>query len=331
MMADQFKALVTVKHDGQFSTSLGCRSKAELPAGELLIKVAYSSLNYKDALSASGHPGVSRYFPHTPGIDAAGIVEASSDSAFKVGDAVIVTGFDLGMNTAGGLAEFIRVPSAWVVPLPTGLSLKNAMVLGTAGLTAGLSVEKLLASGLKAPASVLVTGASGGVGSIAVALLSTLGFEVHASTAKLESRDWLQSLGAVNIIDRSEISQASAKPLLKPRWAAAIDTVGGDTLATVLKSVEHGGLVTCCGLTAGDHFDSSVYPFILRGVSLLGIDSVEIPLTAKQRIWQSFAADWALPQSVNEQLFEVVSLEQCVDYLPRFLAGGIRGRVLVEL
>lgn len=330
-MTKSFKALVTVECDGQFVTSLAERKVADLPAGDLLIKVAYSSLNYKDALSASGHPGVSRQFPHTPGIDAAGIVETSNNSAFQAGDAVIVTGFDLGMNTDGGLAEYIRVPASWAVPLPDGLSLKQAMVLGTAGLTAGLSVDKLIAAGIKPSALVLVTGASGGVGSVAVALLATQGFQVSASTGKASSGDWLQALGAETIIERDELAETTARPLLKARWGAAVDTVGGSTLATVLKSVEHSGLVTCCGLTAGDHFDPSVYPFILRGVSLLGVDSVEISLAEKQRIWQLFATDWTLAEGVIDQLVEVIDLEQCVDYLPRFLEGGIKGRVLVAL
>ena len=302
-----------------------------MPEGELLIKVAFSSLNYKDALSASGHPGVSRNFPHTPGIDASGVVESSSSDDFKPGDQVIVTGFDLGMNTAGGLAEYIRVPAAWVVPLPQGLSLKDAMVLGTAGLTAGLSVDKLLASGLSDGASVLVTGASGGVGSVAVALLAKLGFDVSASTGKADSWDWLKGLGANSIIDRAEIAEPTPRPMLKARWQAAVDTVGGDTLATVLKSVDHSGFVTCCGLAAGDHFDPSVYPFILRGISLLGVDSVEIPRGSKERIWKQFATDWSLPDQASGELVEMISLDQTTDYLPRFLRGEIKGRVVVEL
>lgn len=330
-MTDEFKALVITKCNDQFVNSIACRKINDLPPGELLIKVAYSSLNYKDALSASGHPGVSRNFPHTPGIDAAGIVESSDDSAFQVGDHVVVTGFDLGMNTAGGLAEYIRVPAAWAVPLPEGLSLKEAMILGTAGLTAGLSVDKLMTAGLNAGASVLVTGASGGVGSVAVSLLSKLGFDVCASSGKSNCNQWLKSLGAAAIIDRTEISQPTSRPILKPRWDAAVDTVGGDTLATVLKSVGHGGLVTCCGLAAGDHFDPSVYPFILRGVSLLGVDSVEISTEEKQRIWQLFAGDWALPDKASGELVELIALEQCVDYLPRFLRGEIKGRVVVKI
>ena len=330
-MLDQFKALVTVKRGDEFITGVNYRQLSDLPAGELLVKVAYSSLNYKDALSASGHPGVSRHFPHTHGIDAAGVVESSSDSRFQTGDSVIVTGFDLGMNTDGGLAQYMRVPAAWAVPLPNGLSLKEAMILGTAGLTAGLSVDKLLSADLDSKSSVLVTGASGGVGSVAVALLSKLGFDVHASTGKSSCHNWLHSLGAATIVERAEISEPSKRPLLKPRWHAAIDTVGGTTLATLLKSIENEGVVTCCGLTAGDHFEASVYPFILRGVSLLGVDSVEISLAAKQRIWQRFAEDWALPTDIIDQLVECISLDQCVDYLPRFLKGTIKGRILVAL
>lgn len=325
-----FNALLTEQiADREFTTTLQQRRLDDLPVGELLIRVSYSSLNYKDALSALGNPGVTRNFPHTPGIDAVGEIEQSSSDAFAVGDQVIVTGYDLGMNTDGGLAEYIRVPASWALPLPDGLAARQAMVLGTAGLTAGLCVEKLLHMGA-APehGQVLVTGATGGVGSVAVALLSKLGFKVAASTGKPAQEAMLRELGARDIIARDELSEAVKKPLLKPRWHYAIDCVGGDTLVNVLKSLMPSGSVACCGLAGSADFPASVLPFILRDINLLGVDSVEIPLARKRAIWQLFAGDWALPNL--EPIVTEVSLEQSVDYLSQFVTGQIAGRIVVN-
>lgn len=269
-----FKALwVTEAPHGVYETQVVERDTGDLPAGDVLIRVQYSSLNYKDALSASGNRGVTRKYPHTPGIDAAGVVAESSVAEFAAGDEVIVTGYDLGMNTAGGFGQYIRVPAAWVIKRPQGLSLREAMILGTAGLTAALCVEKLERSGLRPDhGSVLVTGASGGVGSIAVELLAKLGYTVAAATGKLEQAEFLNRLGAKQILDRATVADGVDKPLLKEQWAGAVDTVGGDILFNVVKSLQYGGSVACCGLTAGAGFKASVLPFILRGVNLLGVE-----------------------------------------------------------
>jgi acrylyl-CoA reductase (NADPH) len=327
----KFQALqTTCSEDKTFQTQLIERSVDDLPEGDLLIAVQYSSLNYKDALSASGNPGVTRNYPHTPGIDAVGIVKKSNHKEFTEGDAVIVTGYDLGMNTAGGLAQFIRVPADWAVALPEGLSARQAMSLGTAGLTAGLCVNKLLQMGAsKEQGPVLVTGATGGVGTIAVALLSSLGFEVAASTGKADQAEWLKSLGASDIVDRNLLTEVQSKPLLKPQWAHAVDCVGGNTLVNVLKSVQPSGSVACCGLVESVDLPATVLPFILRDINLLGVDSVEISRVKKRDIWHKFATSWGV--NVIENLTQEVSLEEAIDYLPRFLGGGIKGRVLVNV
>ena len=256
---------------------IGQKEFSDLPAGELLIEVKYSSLNYKDALSASGNKGVTRKFPHTPGIDAAGVVATSSTSQFGAGDQVIVTGFDLGMNTAGGFGQYISVPASWAVKVPQGMTLKESMAYGTAGLTAALCVMRLMAFGLtKDSGEVLVTGATGGVGSVAVGILAKLGFNVVAATGKTDEKDFLTQLGAKAIISRDEANDTSGRPLQKGRWAGVVDAVGGNILATAIKSAKYGGLVAACGNAMSADLAVSVYPFILRGVSLLGVDSVEV-------------------------------------------------------
>ncbi|PTS86516.1 oxidoreductase [Pseudomonas sp. HMWF032] len=314
---------------GGFETVIVQRNVNDLPAGELLIRVKYSSLNYKDALSASGNRGVSKEYPHTPGIDAAGIVEASSVSEFSVGDEVIVTGYDLGMNTAGGFAQYIRIPASWALKRPQGLSMREAMVLGTAGLTAALCVEKLEQAGLTPYAGpVLVTGATGGVGSVAVALLTTLGYQVAASTGKADQAEYLKALGAQQIVSRTELEAGAGKPMLKPQWAGAVDCVGGDILFNVVKSLRYGASVACCGLTAGTAFSGSVLPFILRGVNLLGVDSVELPLVVKASMWDKLSLQWKLDL---ESLVTEVSLEQLPESIANILAGKQIGRVLVNL
>lgn len=327
----RFTALqVRENASGEFERRLVERDIDELPAGELLIRVRYSSLNYKDALSASGNRGVTKHFPHTPGIDAAGVVEASSVAEFGVGDEVIVTGYDLGMNTAGGFAQYIRIPASWALKRPQGLSLREAMVLGTAGLTAALCVDKLERAGLTADAGpILVTGATGGVGSIAVALLASLGYEVAASTGKAEQGEFLKALGARQIVPRSELLAGMDKPLLKERWAGAVDTVGGDILFNVLKALRYGGSAACCGLTAGVGFKGSVLPFILRGVNLLGVDSVELPLVAKASMWDKLSLQWRV--GGLERLVSEIGLEQLPEAIGRILAGQQVGRVLVRV
>jgi acrylyl-CoA reductase (NADPH) len=331
-MSDQvFKALVVSEvAEKEFSSEIQDKSVADLPDGDVLISVEYSSLNYKDALSASGNKGVTRDYPHTPGIDAAGKVVSSSDSAFSEGDEVIVIGYDLGMNTAGGFGQYIRVPANWVVPCPAGLSLKQSMVLGTAGFTAALCVEKLLANGLTPEdGEVLVTGATGGVGIVAVALLSKLGFEVVASSGKEDAKPFLQKLGAKEVIDRSEFSEGNSRPMLKERWAGAVDVVGGDTLFNVVKSLKYGASVAACGLVQSPMFKASVLPFILRGVNLLGVDSVVLPLETKTRVWSLLASDWKLDDL--ESIAKEISLDELRDSLQQVMKGQAVGRFLLNL
>ncbi|AKX46580.1 quinone oxidoreductase [Thiopseudomonas alkaliphila] len=324
-----FKAL-WVTETPEFKQQIIERSVADLPEGELLIKVEYSCLNYKDALSASGNRGVTKHYPHTPGIDAAGTVVESSVADFQPGTEVIVTGYDLGMNTAGGLAGYIRVPAAWAIKRPVGLTAQQAMSYGTAGLTAGLCINKLLKAGLMPEqGTVLVTGATGGVGSIAVALLSKLGFKVAAVTGKAEQAEWLQSLGAEQVLSREQLAEGLNKPLLRPLWAGVVDTVGGDLLFNAIKALNYGASAACCGLTAGVNFDASVLPFILRGVNLLGVDSVELPLAEKQAVWDKLATEWSVP--ALEQLVTEISLEQVPAAISQILSGLHTGRMLVKL
>lgn len=326
-----FKALQASEGaEGCFQTTVVERDTDDLPTGEVLIRVRYSSLNYKDALSASGNRGVTRRYPHTPGIDAAGVVVESAVMDFREGDEVIVTGYDLGMNTSGGFGQYIRVPASWVIKRPVGLSLRDAMLLGTAGLTAALCVEKLERAGLESGnGPVLVTGATGGVGSIAVALLSRLGYDVVASTGKAEQAGLLQSLGARKVVTRAELLAGTEKTLLREEWASAVDTVGGDILFNVVKSLKRGGSVACCGLTAGSHFQASVLPFILRGVNLLGVDSVEIPLMVKASMWDKLSLQWKLDNV--DCLAHEVGLSELPGAIERMLKGQMTGRVLVRL
>lgn len=327
----QFKALVVSEGaEGQFVQQVSSRQLSELPTGDVLVRVRYSSLNYKDALSASGNRGVTRHYPHTPGIDAAGVVEHSTAEEFSVGDEVIVTGYDLGMNTSGGFSQYIRVPSAWLIRRPKGLSLRESMLLGTAGLTAALCVEKLEQSGLnKSAGPVLVTGATGGVGSIAVALLHRLGYSVAASTGKHEQGEFLRQLGAQQIVPRHELEEGSDKPMLKERWAGAVDTVGGEILFNVVKSLRYGASAACCGLTAGVGFKANVLPFILRGVNLFGVDSVELPLVVKASMWDKLSLQWKMENL--DGLASEVSLEQLPEAIGQMLAGKLVGRLLVRI
>jgi len=325
-----FQALRTQKNDdGSFTTGVATRSLDELPAGEVLIRVQFSSLNFKDALSASGNPGVTREFPHTPGIDAAGVVESSEDERFSSGDEVIVTGYDLGMNTDGGLAEYIRVPADWVVPLPAGLNTRQSMIIGTAGLTAALCMAKLQQMDIVAGARTIVSGASGGVGSFAIALLAHLGYLPVASTGSTDAAAYLQKLGADQIQDRALLGDSNPRPMLKCEWDAGIDTVGGDTLANIIKGLHYGGSVAAVGLVGGTEIPTSVLPFILRNVNLLGVDSVEISHDRRQQIWGKLAGEWKLPDL--ESLATDATLEDVPALLQDFLQGAVQGRVVVAL
>ena len=306
------------------------KSALELAEGSVSIEVHYSSVNYKDALSASGSKAVTREYPHVPGIDAAGKVLASTDSNFAVGDEVVVTGYDLGMNTAGGFGQQVTVPGGWVTKLPVGLSLRDSMVLGTAGLTAGLCVNKLLLNGITPEAGkVLVTGATGGVGIIACALLVKLGFEVVASTGKLAETAKLMALGVSEVISREAFSEENPRPMLKESYAAAVDVAGGTTLVNVIKSLSYGGSVAACGLVDSPALSATVLPFILRGVNLLGVDSVELPLAQKQQVWNLFANEWALTDI--DSLAETIVLAELPAVLVKVLAGGAVGRYVLDL
>ena len=330
MTNNEFKALVVKEVDNNYIREITNRQINDLPEGDVLINVKYSSLNYKDALSSIGNKGVTRNYPHTPGIDAAGIVAESNNDNFKVGDEVIVTGYDLGMNTSGGYGEYIRVPSDWVVKLPENLSLRESMIFGTAGFTAALSVYKLVNSGVKpTDGEILVTGATGGVGSTAVSILNKLGYEVIAATGKLDEKDMLIGIGAKDIVDRKEIDDTSGRPILKGRWAGAIDTVGGNILSTVIKSTNYGGSVTCCGNVKSHEFSTSVYPFILKGVTLFGIDSVQCPMNLRLEIWDKLSNEWKF-DNLDKNVTEV-SLEQLNHKIDMILQGKHKGRTIINL
>ena len=326
-----FKALVVTKgEDKQFTRAIQERSIADLPPGDLLVKVHYSSLNYKDALSATGHPGVTRQFPHTPGIDAAGEVVSCADARFTPGQQVVVTGYDLGMETDGGWGGYIRIPAEWAVALPAGLDLRESMVIGTAGFTAGLSVLKLEQAGVKpGNGDVLVTGATGGVGSIAVAILAKAGYRVVAATGKSADEPFLRTLGATEVISREQLTEGVDRPMLKERWAGVVDVVGGEMLVAALKSTRYGGAVTCCGLVGSTDLAMNIYPFILRGVSLIGIDSVNCPMEPRLQVWERLAGAWR-PEHLATVAHEV-ALDTLEDKLQAILQGKIRGRVVVAL
>lgn len=332
-MDDQqkFKAfLVTEEENGTFSRTVTERTIDALPEGDLLVRVRYSSLNYKDGLSASGNKGVTKAYPHTPGIDAAGEVVSCSSGRFLPGDQVLITGYDLGMNTAGGFGQMIRIPSEWALQLPKGLTLKESMMYGTAGLTAALSVYRLVNNGVKPDqGDVLVTGATGGVGSIAVRLLARLGYTVAAGTGKADAADLLREIGAASTVPREELSDSSGRPLLKPKWAGVIDTVGGNILTTALKSTQYGGTVTACGNVMSPELPLTVFPFILKGISLLGIDSVQCPMELRKEIWSLLSGEWK-PAALSAGV-QVVTLEQLSEKIDLILAGQLKGRVVVDL
>jgi acrylyl-CoA reductase (NADPH) len=331
MTANSFKALVVEEQtDGKFTRQIKDRSIDQLPQGELLVKVHYSSLNYKDGLSALGRPGVTKHYPHTPGIDAAGEVVSCTDGAFAAGDLVVVTGYDLGMNCAGGYGQYIRVPSGWAVRLPEGLTLKESMIIGTAGLTAGLSLLKLSQAGVRPDCGeIAVTGATGGVGSIGVSILAKAGYSAAAVTGKSSEADFLQGLGAQLVVSREDFLRGAERPLLKERWAGALDVVGGEMLAAAIKSTSYGGTVTCCGLAGSPELPLNVYPFILRAVSLIGIDSAQCPTQIRQEVWRRLAGEWK-PDGILSSAVEV-PLSGMEERFSAILRGELRGRTVVNL
>ena len=325
-----FLAFRVEQNDNGYVANWQQLGRDSLPEGEVEIEVLYSSVNYKDALSYQGNRGVTRDYPHTPGIDAAGRVVNSEVDDFHAGDEVVVFGYDLGMNTDGGFAQRIRVPAQWVLRLPEGLTAADAMAWGTAGFTAALSVMKPQRNGIEPELGpVVVTGASGGVGSVAVALLSHLGYSVVAVSGKPEQQDFLRQLGAGQIIGRDEILAVKGKAMARTQYQAAIDTVGGDMIAALLPQIRPEGAVTTCGMIAGTEFEASVFPFILRGVSLLGVDSVEIAATLKQAVLDRIANDWSLPQL--SQLVNDIGRAELNSALDALLQGRGVGRYRLEL
>ena len=324
-----FKAFVTEETEKGFTSSIKERSLDDLPEGDVLIKVLFSSLNYKDALSASGNKGVSRNYPHSPGIDAAGIVEDSNSDDFSNGDEVIVTGYDLGMNTSGGFSQYIRVPKEWIIKKPNNFSLEESMAFGTAGLTAGLCVRKILLNGIKPEdGDIFVTGATGGVGTVAVMLLSKLGFDVIAITGKENQTDLLLSLGAKEVINRLEFEGEMKSPLSKPRWAGGVDAVGSDILSNLITATHQRAAIACCGMVGGINLNTSIFPFILRGLSLLGIDSAETLIEVKKEIWHNFATDWKL-EKINDQIKDIV-LDELDLEIEKILKGEQVGRIRIK-
>ncbi len=327
-----FKAMVvTETADNEFIREIKEKNIDDLPAGEVLIKVHYSSLNYKDALSASGNKGVTKKYPHTPGVDAAGIVAESSSPIFSPGDVVLVTGYDLGMNTSGGYEEYIRVPADWVVKMPENMEMRESMVYGTAGFTAALSCYKMINNGVNPEdGPVLITGATGGVGSIALAILVKAGYEVVAVNGIVDETEYLLELGAKEVISIEDADDKSGRPLLKPRWAGAIDTVAGNILSTAVKTTKYGGSVTCCGNVGSAELHSSIYPFIINGVSLLGIDSVNCPVSMRLKVWNKLATDWKVDH-LDKITTELPSLEALDERISLILEGKNRGRAIVKI
>lgn len=326
-----FKAYrVTEDKSGKFHRSITTRTLQDLPEGDVTIKVHYAALNYKDALSFSGNKGVTRKYPHTPGIDGSGTVVDSQSPDFKAGDEVLVTSYDLGMNTDGAFAEYIRIPASWVVALPNEMTLLESMIIGTAGLTAGIGLYKMEKMGqTPAMGPIVISGATGGVGSMAIGILNKAGYEVIASSGKPEMTDYLKHLGAHQVVDREYINDDSNRPLMKPAWAGAIDTIGGNTLATLVKGCQSEGSVAACGLVSSPVLPTTVFPFILNGVNLIGIDSATYPGDERLFVWRKLASDWRLPDL--QSLSTVCAMEELEPYIDAMLKGGSKGRVVVDM
>ncbi len=326
-----FKAVFAEQIEGKPKISIQQIDRASLPAGDVLVRVHYSDLNYKDGLAVTGRPGVIRKYPMVPGVDLAGVVEESSSPDWKPGDEVVVTGFGLSETAWGGYAELARVNADWLIGLPKGLTLKQAMAIGTAGFTAMQCVVALERHGLAGGSGgeVLVTGAAGGVGSIAVAILAKLGYRVVASTGRAELGDYLRSLGASEIIDRSGLTSPSKRPMESERWAGAVDTVGGDTLAAIIRSLVANGSVAACGVAGGAALNTTVYPFILRGVNLLGINSVYVSRSDRLQMWERLSRDLPLP--LLDSMTQEAPLEAVFDLGEKIIAGGVRGRTVIRI
>jgi acrylyl-CoA reductase (NADPH) len=325
-----FKAFLVTQHNGAFAGSLQQIDRNQLPAGDVLVRIVYSSLNYKDGLAVTGKPGVIRTYPMVPGVDFAGVVEESSTPQFKPGDQVVVTGCGTSETFWGGYAQFARISAEFLVPLPEGMTLKQAMAVGTAGFTAMQSVMALEQHGVRPTGrEVVVTGAAGGVGSVAVAILAHLGYKVAASTGRMELHEYLGELGASAIVDRSALAAPSKRSLDPERWAGGIDNVGGETLAGLLRSTVAGGSIASCGLAGGAALTTTVFPFILRGVNLLGINSVNLPNARRREIWNRIARD--LPLRLLDRMTRVEPLERIRELGELILAGRIQGRTVIDV
>ena len=330
-MSETFTALVLDQSDDNFSAELRALTDADLPEGDVTVAVEYSTLNYKDGMIVKGNIGrLVRNFPHVPGIDFAGTVEHSDSDAFKPGDKVVLTGWRVGEMYWGGLSQKARVKADWLVPLPDGLSPSQAMAVGTAGFTSMLCVDALEAHGLTPDSGeVLVTGGAGGVGSVAITILANLGYTVVASTGRRSEGEYLRSLGASEIIDRADLAEAEARPLERERWAGCVDTVGGKTLSTVLAQMKYGGSVAACGLAGGNTLETTVLPFLLRGVNILGIDSVMQPAENRARIWRRIAAE--LPLDKLDAMTTVAPLADVTELAGTILKGQVRGRTVIDV
>lgn len=330
-MIQPFDALVVEKQEEQFSVALQKLTLQDLPKGEVVIRVHYSGVNYKDSLATIPNGNIVNTYPFVPGIDLAGVVVSSEDPRYQEGDEVIATSYEIGVSHFGGYSEYARIPAEWIVPLPKGLTLKEAMVIGTAGFTAALSVQRLEENHVSPDkGKVLVTGATGGVGSFAVSILSTLGYQVEASTGKESEQEYLTTLGAASVVSREEVFDGKIRALGKQKWAAAVDPVGGEPLAALLSQIQYGGSVAVSGLTAGTKLPTTVFPFILRGVNLLGIDSVYCDMETRLKVWNRLATDFK-PANLGEFIQQEVNLQQLPDVLPTLLKGEARGRILVKL
>jgi acrylyl-CoA reductase (NADPH) len=330
-MSTTFKAFVVNKTDTGFTSGFQELTLDNLPAGEVLIKVAYSGVNYKDGLASIPEGRIVRSYPFVPGIDLSGVVVESSDPRFKEGDQVLATSYEIGVSHYGGFSEYARVKADWVVPLPTGLTLKEAMALGTAGFTAALAVHRIQQNGLTPQnGPVLVTGATGGLGSVAISILKNLGYSVAASTGKESEHGYLKQLGATEILSRAETSAESNRPMEKERWAGAVDSVGGSTLAYLLRTMKYAGSIGACGNTGGANFSTTVFPLILRAVTLFGIDSVNCSMPLRRQIWEHLASDYK-PEHLLDAIGHEIPFEELPQALATILKGGSRGHTIVKI